>query len=85
MAKYLGGAAIATLVFALLSLLTPRAAAQGEGLPSMVQVGDRLYVLGHNQSGCNVKSVHANWVTCDDGFMRNLVTGAAYTIQQRAK
>lgn len=85
MVKFLGGAVTAALVFALLSLVTPRAAAQGEGLPAMPRVGDRLYVQGQAESGCNVKSVHANWVTCDDGFMRNLVTGAAYMVQQRAK
>jgi hypothetical protein len=85
MAKYLGGAAIATLVLALLSLFSPRTAAQAEGLPATPRVGDLLFVEGHSRSSCTVTSVHANWVTCDGGFMRNLVTGAAYTIQQRAK
>ena len=85
MAKYLGGAAMAALVFALLSLFTPRAAAQGGGLPAMPRVGDMLFVEGHTRSGCTVTSVHENWVTCEGGFMRNLVTGTAYTIQQRAK
>lgn len=84
MKKYLAGAAIATLAFGCLSLFAPRAAAQGDGLPAMPSVGDRLYVEGHRQVPCTVNKIHANWVLCD-GTWRNLVTGAAYMIEQRAK
>ena len=85
MTKYLAGAVIATLLLALSNLFIARTAAQpGIGLPSMPGVGDRLYIQGHVPMGCTVTALHGEWVLCD-AYWRNLVTGAAYTIQQRAK
>ena len=85
MTKYLGAAALGALLLAASNAFIARPAAQpGVGLPSMPGVGDRLYVYGHTPMGCVVTSIHGDWVLCD-AVWRNLVTGAAYTIQQRAK
>ena len=84
MSKYLTGAAVAALLLTFSNAFLARTAAQPEGLPSMPQVGDRLYVQGQVKSPCTVTAVHGDWVDCD-GYFRNLVTGSAYAITERAK
>ena len=77
----------ALVVFLAGAATVPIVSAQdGNDVRPRPAVGDRIYVYGHGQSvGCAVTAVSTgDWVLCD-GIWRNLVTGAAYVIQAKAR